>query len=105
MHYKIQVGPNIWKRHLDQVTDIGSKVPLANDTNFYERYTENYTCENTDIEQDDPHLIRCNITKPQPTDSRFIHPNTLNRKSTNLIPTVPKSTVPNSKNDFSPTVF
>lgn len=53
MHYKFQVGSNIWKIHVDQITNIGSKVPLSNYTNFEERDTGNCRSRNTDIKQGD----------------------------------------------------
>ena len=34
LHYKIEVGQTIWKRHVDQITNVGSHVSVTDDTKF-----------------------------------------------------------------------
>lgn len=59
-------------RHVDQSTDIGSKISLDNNTYFEERNIENHRFENELSKQDDSQWTHSSITIFQPAGSDFI---------------------------------
>lgn len=52
LRYKIQFGSIFWKRHADQMTNVGIKVSLVNDTNSEEINIWNFRSEDAIMEHD-----------------------------------------------------
>lgn len=103
LYYKIQVGLNCWKRHVDKITNIKQKVCFDNNTNFEERYTEKYGIENTVVKKCESQLIYSSIPDLQSADSHLIHPDAQSSKPANsdLILLIPKITAQSLTNDDS----
>lgn len=103
LHYRIQVGLNIWKRHVDQITSIGPEVPLS------ENASDLQISQVSDTDPQ-PTDVQVGVSSPQPANSQ-IQSNTFGSKeadsyspSTSDNPavsefSVPTVTAPDSKNE------
>lgn len=84
LHYKVQIRSNVWRRHSDQITNVGSEISFLNDTNSEESCTGIFRRENVTLKQDDsPSFHSCIAdlelinSHPGPTLTDFHDPDSL----------------------------